>query len=119
MAKASLKLDSRHLHANVKKFPEELRRNVAAVVDYRAAYTQGYLRATAKWTDRTGAARSGLFAIPLSYGNTYEIFMAYSVNYGIWLEVANNRKYAVITPAVRIIGNMLMRDLENLIERMT
>lgn len=119
MAKASIDFDSRRLQRNVRKAPEDIRRAIGVMVDYRAAYAQGYLRAKAPWTDRTGAARSGLFAIPVNYGNTFEIFMAYSVHYGIWLEVANNRKYAVITPATRIIGQMLMQDMQNLLDRMT
>lgn len=119
MASASFDFDSKRLVNNVKKSPDEIRHAIGAMVDYRAAYAQGYLRAKAPWTDRTGAARTGLFAIPINYGNTFEIFMAYSVHYGIWLEVANNRKYAIITPATRIIGRMLMDDMHNLLEKMT
>ena len=44
--------------------------------------------------------------------------MMYSVDYGIWLEIANNRKYAVIGPMMRIAGDALMKDLQNLIEHM-
>lgn len=118
MAKAGFEFDDKHLRRNIESFRTDLRRNIGAVVDYNAAYSQSHLRTEARWTDRTGAARSGLFAVSSHYGNTYEIFMAYSVVYGIWLEVANNRKYAVITPAMRIIGDKLMNDLQYLIERM-
>lgn len=118
MAKVGFSYDDRELRRNVSEFRTNLRRNIAAVVDYNAGYAQAWMREKAPWTDQTGAARSGLFAIPLEYGNTFEIFMAYSVHYGIWLEVANNRKYAILTPVMRIIGDKLIKDMQHLIDRM-
>lgn len=119
MAKVEFSYDDKQLSHNIKTFGKDLRRNISAVVDYNAAFAQAWLRSRAKWTDRTGAARSGLFAISIEDRNNFEIFMAYSVNYGIWLEVANNRKYAIITPAIRVIGDKLIKDMQGLIDRMT
>lgn len=44
--------------------------------------------------------------------------MAYSVTYGIWLEVAHDRQYAIITPMMRIAGAALMKDMQGLLDRM-
>lgn len=118
MAKVSADFDSGKLGRNLDSFDRKLRGNVRAVVDRRAAITQADLRVGARWTDRTGAARSGLMAIPLSLANAEEIFMAYSVTYGIWLETAHDRKYAIITPMMRIAGAALMNDLQYLLDRM-
>jgi hypothetical protein len=118
MARMSVEYDDRKLRRNLRNFDSRLRRNIRAVVDHHAAETQVYLRTNARWTDRTGAARSGLFATA-HHGQSFdEIFMEYSVTYGIWLEVANDRKYAIITPAIRIMGNALMLKLNHLIDRM-
>ena len=105
------------LRSNVRRFGDKLQRAVDAVVDYDAAYATTYLKTNAPWHDNTGAARSGLMAIPSHYGTTQEILMAYSVTYGIWLEVANSGKYAIITPAIRIIGQKLMSDMQLLIDK--
>lgn len=118
MSRIRLDYDDRALRRNLRSFDRRLDENVRAVTARRAAITQGDLRTAARWTDRTGAARSGLFAIP-NYGPGFaEIFMTYSVNYGIWLEVAHDRKYAVIGPMMRIAGDALMKDLDNLITYM-
>lgn len=110
--------DDRVLRKNVRNFDRRLRNDVSALVDYYADYTTVWLKTNARWTDRTGAARTGLFAIA-NHGQTFEeIYMAYSVNYGIWLEVAHDRKYAIITPAIRIIGAELMASMNLLIDRM-
>ena len=119
MGKVSVNFDAKRLSRNVDTFSDRLNRNVAAVVNYDSAWGQAYMRTEAPWTDDTGAARSGLFAIPHSFRSTHEIFLAYSVTYGIWLEVANGGKYAIITPAMRIIGNKLMNDLQYLLNRMS
>ena len=118
MAKVSVTYNDTELRSNTRNFSHQLKRNLGAVLDYNAAYATGYLKENAPWNDNTGAARSGLMAIPHSEASVYEIFMAYSVTYGIWLEIANSGKYAVITPAMRVLGTKLMRDMQYLIDRM-
>lgn len=118
MAKVRAEFDAKRLRRNLSTFDSRLRQNVSAVVDRRAGQTEADLKTGARWTDRTGAARSGLMAIPV-HGKTFEeIFMAYSVTYGIWLEVAHDRKYEIITPMMRIAGMALMNDLRGLLDRM-
>jgi hypothetical protein len=118
MARVKVSYDDKKLRKNTQRFDANLKRNVAAVVDRHAAITTGWLKQNAPWTDRTSAARTGIFAIANSGNNYEEIFMAYSVYYGIWLEVANDRRYAVITPAMRIMGKELMDSLQHLLDRM-
>lgn len=118
MARVRLDYDDKRLRRNVKNLDKNIKRNVDAIVDRHAAITTGWLKQNARWTDRTGAARGGLFAIPNNTAKFSEIFMAYSVNYGIWLEVAHDRKYAIITPAMRIMGDELMKSLQYLLDRM-
>lgn len=67
-------------------------------------HLQPEMRANAPWEDRTGNARSGLFAavvreaardivvIYLSHGHT--------VYYGVFLELARGGKYAIIMPTL-------------------
>jgi len=118
MAKVSFKYDDKRLRRNVRSLPNNVRRAISATVDRRAALTTADLKTGARWTDRTGAARSGLVAIPI-HGRTFEeIFMSYSVTYGIWLEVAHDRKYAIITPMMRIAGEALMHDLRFILNKL-
>lgn len=118
MARVSIDFDNTKLRDNIRNFDKKLNRNVAAVFDYNAAYTTGWMKRNAPWHDDTGAARSGLVTIPFNSGNKHELLMAYSVTYGIWLEVANSGQWAIITPAMRIVGNKVMNDLQRLIDKM-
>lgn len=119
MARVRIDFDHSQLarmRKNTQKLPAEVNRRISAVVDYDAAYGQGYMRTNAPWTDRTGAARSGLFAIPGHYGRMHEIFLTYSVYYGIWLEVANSGKYQILQPTLLMLGRKLMHDLEGILD---
>lgn len=115
MAKITVEFNSRNLSKSIKAIDNKVNQRIATVMQYEAAYTVGWLKKNAPWTDDTAAARTGLTAIALSRGRTHEILMAYSVYYGIWLEVANSGRYAVITPAMRIVGEKVMSDMKGLI----
>mgnify|MGYP003606119738 CR=1 FL=1 len=100
------------LKKNISSFGSDFNKKVAALIDYNAAYTTGWLKENAPWHDNTGAARTGLTTMPFHNGNHHELIMAYSVYYGIWLEVAHSGNWAIITPAMRIVGAKIMRDMQ-------
>ena len=118
MARIKIDFDDAALRKNLRGFNDKVNRNVAAVMDYNSGYATGWLKENAPWHDDTGAARSGLVALPFNNDNAHELLMAYSVTYGIWLEVAHSGQWAIITPGMRILGDKLMRDLQLLLDRM-
>lgn len=84
----------------IEQYGDRVVRAVEAVAQYIATTMQNSAKHNAPWTDRTGNARSGLFGtaerdaarkivtIYLSHGATVE--------YGIYLELANSGRYAII-----------------------
>ncbi|MEX0975040.1 MAG: hypothetical protein WD024_06830 [Bacillota bacterium] len=81
-------------------------RRRAAIVALAKNYA-GTLEARAKqnasWTDRTGNARNGLFgAVQVSgiKADTVVIRLAHSMDYGPFLELANDGKYAILKPTL-------------------
>jgi hypothetical protein len=55
----------------------------------------------ATWKDRTGDARDGLRGDVFYHpGVDMGITLAHTVEYGVYLETANNAKYAVLKPTV-------------------
>lgn len=112
MAKVRVDFDAKNLKRNLSGVHNDINRKMATVMQYDADYATGWLKTNAPWHDNTGAARSGLNSMAASINNQHEILMAYSVYYGIWLEVAHSGRWAIITPGVRIIGDKVMRDME-------
>ena len=119
MAKVRFEYDAKKLNNNVRNFDRKLNRAMSGLFDYNALYATGWLKEHAPWHDDTGAARSGLVALANNGRNAHELLMAYSVTYGIWLEVAHSGQWAVITPAMRIVGNKIMDDIRTLLRAIT
>lgn len=76
------------------------------------------MKINAPWTDRTGAARTGLHTNGGKSGGGWEIVFAHAVHYGIWLEVKYSGRDQIIMPSVRHTGRELMQDLQGLMGRL-
>lgn len=72
-----------------------------------------------KWTDRTGQARQRLNSYVGAISNGYRITLAHGVDYGIWLELANEKRFAIIPQTLEYVGTFeIMPGFERLIERL-
>ena len=78
-----------------------------------------FAKLNAPWTDRTANARGGLHAnaYPINGGEAFELVVAHSVYYGIWLEVRFSGKFAILMPTVNYIGALLMDRIASSINR--
>jgi hypothetical protein len=88
---------------------------VAAVAQYVATQMQDSAKANAPWTDRTGNARSGLFGTSEAdfASKVVTIYLSHSavLDYGLWLELANEGKFSVIMPTLESHYDQLMQLL--------
>jgi len=84
------------LARNVGDYAERLLSAVFDLAQYFAAKIEAYAKQHAIWTDRTGNARQGLTARAFKEATSVTILLWHSMAYGIWLEVANAGKYAII-----------------------
>lgn len=72
----------------------------------------------ARWTDRTGRARQGLKGTVSKISNGYRIYVSHTVDYGIYLEFAHERKYAIINQTINISGPFVMDDFEKFLDKL-
>ena len=83
--------------ANMMKWAVEKRAGCEAVAKITATNMQNYSRQNKRWQDRTGNARAGL-----NGGSGWEniqvlkAWIAHSMSYGVYLELANDRKYQIL-----------------------
>lgn len=87
------------------------------VQDYmvqKAEELEIYMKNNRPWQDRTGAARAGLSAKITSSPKNYvqKIKLAHGVYYGVYLEYAMERRFAIIEPTIRIKGPEIITDLQ-------
>lgn len=96
-----------------------VKRNIYQVLRFHEPKVLGSAKTNAPWTDRTGNARNGLNAAVVVEGpNSYALVLFHQVSYGIWLEVANGGKYAIILPTIQQHLPMILASLNRLLDRL-
>ena len=103
------------LAAAVERYGDRVLQAVAAVAQYVATQMQNQAKADAPWTDRTGNARTGLFGTSEAdfAAHVVTIYLSHgaTIDYGLWLELANSGSYAVIMRTMEAHYETLMQLL--------
>lgn len=87
-------------------------RGMREVVDRLAGEVQQYAQDNAPWEDRSGDARAGLTATARHRLNYYYIDLYHTVDYGIWLEIRWEGRFAIIKPTLEHYGPIVMGELK-------
>lgn len=112
---------SRTLSQNIDVFAARLEAALLIFADQEATQLQNYMKNNAKWTDRTGHARQSLTGTAYKSTPTeITIKLAHGSNvpYGVYLELAHEKKYAIIQPTIQANQNQIMHDMQYLIDRL-
>jgi len=86
---------------NLNKWAQMKRTGLEGLGKVSAQNMQNYARTNKRWKDITGNARAGL-----NGGSFWQnpfmlmVFIAHSMEYGIYLELANDGKYDILQPTV-------------------
>lgn len=114
----SIKFDANAMQIGLAQLKLKTAQAVAMFVQTQAIKLEGDAKEQAKWTDRTGAARQRLKGTVEKVSTGYRIKLAHGVDYGLWLELGAEKKYAIVEPIIRINSPYVIQDLENLLERL-
>lgn len=83
-----------------------------------ASSLQAQAKRNRPWTDRTTRARGGLTgSSELESNGTLNIVLAHTVDYGLWLELAHEKNYAIVEPTVRLEQQAIINGLEGLLNK--
>ena len=112
----SLRIDSNDLRRGLEKLaggPGDIFQMYAETV---AKDFETYAKSNRPWNDRTSRARQGLTGYVRKIEKGYRIVIAHTVDYGLFLEMARNKKYAILEPTVRLKGAEAIKGMEHLLE---
>ncbi len=79
---------------------------------------QNSARKNAPWTNRTGQARQRLSCETEIVENGYREKLAHGVDYGIWLELAHEKRFAIIEPTIQKEGPAVLSGFNKLLEKL-
>ena len=77
-------------------------------IESGAAEVLDYAQANAPWDDRTGMARAGLTTEVGESDEGVVLVLAHTVDYGLWLEVIQSGRFAIIMPTLELYGSELI-----------
>lgn len=83
-----------------------------------AVRLEGYAKKDAPWTDRTGAARNRLTGSTERQVTGVRVMLSHGVDYGMWLELANEKRYAIVAPTINLRSPEIFKGLERLLDRL-
>ena len=81
-----------------REFLERKKAGLHALLLNWAGTMEDYAKSHAPWTDRTGHARQSLHGGVDTDGGQFVLYLSHGVEYGIWLELAHGRNYAIVGP---------------------
>lgn len=82
--------------------------------DSVAKQMESYAKSHRHWIDRTGDARNRLTGTSKNLGNTVRCEISHGVDYGIYLEMCNERKYSILKPTIDAVGPKAIKGLDKI-----
>lgn len=107
------------LGMNLSEMPSRVKNGVVSVMREEAQNLEDYMKLNRPWTDRTGNARAGLRADVNYYGGDYvSITLSHGVYYGVYLEYAMEKRFAIINPTLLSHGPEVVRAFKDTMARL-
>lgn len=108
---------SGQLIPGVDRYGRDIVSGIAQIAQMFAARIEGWMKANAPWSDRTGAARQGLRGFAETSAAGAVIWAVHSVFYGIFLELGTSKMAPrpVVWPAIAAHGAAIMAAVRALV----
>jgi hypothetical protein len=111
--------DSSDLLLGLDNFERKAKAAMLMLADTGASKMQGYAQENAPWTDRTGAARQRLNGSTEETDESILIIIAHGVEYGIFLELCNEKRFAIVPKTLSSVSPEIIKSFERLISKIT
>ena len=113
-------IDTSDILENVDRFEENSLQAIRMFAETGAQKLESEAKQNARWTDRSGAARQRLNGFVSEIPTGYRLNLAHGVDYGIWLELAHEKRFSIIPETIRYVGTFdIMPAFHNLMGRLS
>lgn len=86
----------------------------------KAVEYESYMKVNRPWVDRTGMAKATLnVKVSRPNENKIRLTFAHGVEYGIWLELAHEKNYAIVAPTINAKGSDFVDGVKNIMSKVT
>lgn len=119
MATSGFKFDAKDMLSKIGQASTKSEAAIAMYAENAALTLQNYARENRPWTDRTGHARQRLTGSVAKVSQGYQIILAHGVDYGKWLELAHEKRFAIIQPTIQAKSPEILSGFNKLLERLS
>lgn len=113
-----MKVNASSLEKGLAMFENRAMTALGMYAETAAKKLEGYAKEHAPWTDRTAHARQRLKGSHERTSKGYRIVLSHGVDYGLWLEIAHEKRFAILQPTIEHMSPEIIRGMDRLIERM-
>ena len=106
---------SAEVNRNMRMAAERQKAALYALSQRYAAQMEAHAKVNARWQDRTSLARKGLFGYSMSRDQSLITRIAHTMDYGVYLELANQGRYAILMPTVRRYVAEFLEDAQKVV----
>ena len=112
----SFKFDANNLIKGLAEREIKTRAALGLYADTVAKKMETHAKSNKPWTDRTGRAKQSLSSSWKWMGDVARVELAHGVDYGIYLEFCNEKRYAIIKPTIDVIAPQAIRGLNKILK---
>lgn len=94
----------------------KLKAGLALLGDSTAKKMEAYAKTKRRWQDRTGHATQRLTGTSKPKGNGVRVEIAHGVDYGVYLELCNEKRYAILEETIEKVGPEALKGLNILLK---
>lgn len=110
----SFDFDQGSLGRNLALLPDKIQDFIDRDIDVHAVEGEKTMKVRAPWKDRTGHARTTLWADTNKTPERKQITMGHGAEYGVYLEESNNGRFQIVMPTLVATAHSFMRSLEHM-----
>lgn len=96
--------NSRELEKGLQELDRRTDAAIKELANRGAQEIEDYAKNNAPWVDRTGEARRTLKGSTSPIANGVRITLSHGVDYGVYLELAHEKRFAILMQAIRTVG---------------
>lgn len=114
----AFKMDAKSLQSGLKQMNEKAQQAILMYGKNQSKVMESYAKQNAPWTDRTTMARKSLRGDAEKTDSGVRISLAHGVDYGLWLELAKEKRYAIVMPTIETKGKEVLDGYAQLLDKM-
>ena len=112
----SFKLDTGNMLKGISEMELKTKSALGLYADSVAKKMETHAKTNFTWAPRSGRAHQSLNGTWKWIGDKARVELSHGVEYGIWLELCNEKRYAIIKPTIDKISPEAIKGLDKILK---